>query len=131
MLAYDYPLLGAFWTIFIFFLWFAWLVLLFRVFVDLFRNKEMGGFSKAIWALFVIVAPFLGVFIYIIVHGRDMTQRDIDQAVANQAAFDDYVRTTAGSGGSTADEIAKLAELHSQGVLTDDEFAAKKAQLLA
>jgi hypothetical protein len=131
MLAYDYPLLGAFWTMLIFFIWIAWIMLLFRVFIDLFRNKEMGGFAKAIWAIFVIFVPFLGVLVYIIVHGHGMTQRDIEQATEQQAAFNDYVRTTAGTGTNSADEITKLADLHAKGVLTDEEFAAQKAKLLA
>ena len=76
MLAYDYPLLGFFWTIFIVFLWFAWLMLLFRVIADLFRTHDMGGLSKALWALFVIVVPYLGVFIYLIVRGRSMGERE-------------------------------------------------------
>jgi hypothetical protein len=106
-------------------------MLLFRVFIDLFRNKEMGGFAKAIWAIFVIFVPFLGVLVYIIVHGHGMTQRDIEQATEQQAAFNDYVRTTAGTGTNSADEITKLADLHAKGVLTDEEFAAQKAKLLA
>ena len=80
MLAYDYPLLGLFWTMMIFFLWFAWLWLLFRVFADIFRSKEMGGWGKALWSIFVILVPFLGVFIYVIVNGKAMTERDIASA---------------------------------------------------
>ena len=76
MLAYDYPILGLFWTMMIFFLWIAWLILLFRVFADIFRS-DMGGFAKALWSIFVILAPFLGVFIYVIANGRAMGERDI------------------------------------------------------
>ena len=131
MLAYDYPILGLFWSMLIFFLWIAWLILLFRVFADIFRNKEMGGFSKALWTIFVIFAPFLGVFVYLIVEGRHMAERDLANAQASEAAFQSYVRETAGTGTSSADELAKLAELRNSGVLSDAEFEAQKAKLLA
>jgi heme exporter protein D len=130
MLAYDYPLLGLFWTMMIFFLWIAWLFLLFRVFADIFRNKDMGGFAKALWSIFVILVPFLGVFMYVIVHGRSMSERDVSEAKQREAEFQAYVRETAGSAGS-AEEIAKLADLRDKGVITDEEFAAQKAKLLA
>ena len=129
MLAYDYPILGLFWTMMIFFLWIAWLILLFRVFVDIFRS-DMGGFAKALWSIFVIVAPFLGVFIYVIANGRQMGERDIAVAQQRESEMQAYIRETAGSGGN-ADELAKLAALRDQGVLTDEEFAAQKAKLLA
>jgi len=130
MLAYDYPLLGLFWTMMIFFLWIAWLILLFRVFVDIFRSKDMGGFAKALWSIFVILVPFLGVFLYVIVHGKAMSERDVADAKQREAEFQAYVRETAGSTGS-AEEIAKLADLREKGVITDEEFAAQKAKLLA
>jgi len=97
VLAYDYPLLGVFWTMLIFFLWVAWLVVLFRVFADIFRSHQMGGFAKALWSIFVLFVPFLGVFIYLIVHGKDMTQRDIAEASSREAAFQ-----PAFGGGSTS-----------------------------
>ena len=131
IVGYDYPVLGFFWSVLILFIWIAWIFLLFRVFVDVFRNHEMGGFVKALWIIFVIFVPFLGVLVYVIVHGNSMAKRDIQQAAQQQQAFDSYVRETAGSGSSTAEEIAKLAKLNEQGVLTDAEFAAQKAKLLA
>ena len=131
MLAYDYPILGVFWTMFIFFLWFAWLMLLFRVFADIFRSNDMGGWSKALWSIFVILVPFLGVFIYVIVRGHSMTQRDLETAAQNEQAFRSYVQDAAGSGASSADELAKLADLKAKGVLTDEEFAQQKAKLLS
>ena len=133
MLAYDYPLLGVFWTMLWFFLWFAWLMLLFRVFADIFRSKDMGGFAKAVWSIFVIFVPFLGVLIYVIARGHKMAERDIADAAQNEAAFRSYVQDAAGSGGGggTADELAKLADLKAKGVLTDDEFAQQKAKLLS
>lgn len=131
MLAYDYPLLGLFWTMFLVFLWVAWIMLLFRVFGDIFRNRDMGGFAKALWSIFVILAPFLGVFIYLIANGDSMARRDVAQAQAAEANFQSYVRDVAGSGGGTADELAKLADLKSSGVISDAEFAQQKAKLLA
>ena len=130
MFAYDYPILGLFWTMMIFFLWFAWIMLLFRVFADIFRADDMGGFAKALWSIFVIIVPFLGVFIYLIVNGRAMGERDIASAQRQDAEFQDYVRRTAGGTG-TADELAKLTGLRDSGVLSDEEFATQKAKLLA
>ncbi len=129
MLAYDYPLLGVFWSMLIFFLFFAWLVLLFRVFADIFRSQDMGGWAKALWSIFVILLPFLGVFLYIIVNGRAMGDRAAADAQQQQAALDTYVRQTAGTAGP-ADELQKLAALRDNGTLTDAEFAAQKAKLL-
>jgi hypothetical protein len=129
MLAYDYPILGLFWTMLIFFLWVAWLILLFRVFADIFRSHDMGGWAKALWSIFVILAPFLGVFIYLIANGRAMSERDLAAAQQRESEFQAYVRQTAGSGGA-ADELAKLAALRDSGALTDAEFAAQKAKLL-
>jgi hypothetical protein len=130
MLAYDYPLMGIFWTTFWFFLWIMWLMLLFRVFADVFRSRDMGGFAKALWLLFVIVVPFFGVFMYLIVRGRSMNERDIDAARAQEQAFQAYVRDTAG-GGSSADELTKLADLRDRGVITQAEFEQQKAKALA
>jgi hypothetical protein len=129
MLAYDYPLLGLFWTMLILFLWVAWIMLLFHVIVDVFRS-DMNGFAKALWAIFVIVVPWLGVLIYVIVNGDSMAARNVAAAQQQQAQLDDYIRSTA-SAGSAADEIAKLAGLRDQGLLTEQEFAQQKAKLLA
>ena len=130
MIAYDYPLLGVFWTMLMFFLWFAWLMLLFRIFGDIFRDSELSGWGKALWSIFVIILPLLGTLIYLIARGDGMARRDLKQAQESEAAFKDYVRTTAGTGGGTADELSKLADLHAKGVLTDEEFAAQKSKLL-
>jgi hypothetical protein len=131
LLAYDYPILGVFWTMLWFFLWIAWIVILFRVFADIFRSHDMGGWAKALWSIFVIVVPFLGVFVYLIVRGDRMAQRDMADAQARDTAFRSYVQETARSSGGTADELTKLAELKSQGVITDAEFEQQKAKLLA
>ena len=132
MLAYDYPLLGMFWTLLWFFLFVVWIMLLFRVFGDIFRSHDMGGWAKALWSLFIIILPFLGVFIYVIARGHGMFERDMSQAQAQQKAFDEYVRQTAGASGvSTADELAKLAALKDQGVITEAEYATLKAKAMA
>jgi hypothetical protein len=133
MLAYDYPLLGVFWTMLWFFLWIAWLLLLFRIFGDIFRSPDMGGWGKAGWCIFVIILPLLGTLIYLIVRGKSMYERDAKEMAAQKQAFDEYVRQAAGTGGgaSSADELTKLAALKDQGVLTEAEFAAQKAKLLA
>jgi hypothetical protein len=129
VLAYDYPILGVFWSMLMFFLFFAWIVLLFRVFADIFRS-DMGGFAKAIWSIFVIVAPLLGVLVYVIAHGDGMRSRDIADAQQSEAAFRSYVQQAAGTGG-VASELSQLSALRDSGALTDDEFNAQKAKLLA
>jgi hypothetical protein len=129
--AYDYPLLGVFWTMMIWFLWIAWIVVLFRVITDIFRSRDLGGGAKALWAIFVIVVPFLGVLVYLIARGHSMADRDVQQAQAQDAAFRSYVQDVAATDGGTADELAKLANLQAQGVITDAEFAAQKAKILA
>ena len=130
MLAYDYPLLGLFWTMLIFFIWIAWIMLVFRIFLDIFRSSDLGGWGKALWSIFVLVVPFLGVLVYLIARGHSMTERDVAEAKQNEQAFQDYIRNAAGSGGGTADELTKLADLHAKGVINDDEFARQKAKLL-
>ena len=129
MLAYDYPLLGVFWTFMFWFLWIAWILLLFRVIFDIFRSRDLGGVGKAFWALFVIVLPWLGVLVYLIARGGRMAERDILEATAREEAFQDYIRRTAGTT-STADELTKLSDLRAQGVITDTEFEQQKAKLL-
>jgi Short C-terminal domain/Phospholipase_D-nuclease N-terminal len=132
VLGYDYPLLGLFWTMMWWFLWIAWIVLLFKVIADIFRSRDMGGFAKALWAIFVIVVPWLGVLVYLIARGDAMSERDSEQARAQESAFRSYVQDAAGSGGGgTADELTKLAALKAQGVLSEAEFAQQKAKLLA
>ncbi|MFF0780202.1 SHOCT domain-containing protein [Streptomyces sp. NPDC003720] len=133
-LAYDYPLLSAFWTMLVFFLWIMWFVLLFRVIVDVFRDDGMSGWAKAGWTLFVIVVPFLGVLVYLIARGRGMGEREMNQARAQQAAFDSYVRETALGGAdrrSSADELAKLSEMRTRGDISDDEFRRAKELVLS
>ncbi len=129
MLAYNYPLLDILWTMIEFFLFFLWIWLLIVIFSDIFRSHDMGGLAKALWVIFVIILPFVGVLIYLIARGGSMHERAAAQAAQQQKAFDSYVREAAGSG-SSADELAKLADLKAKGVITDAEFEAQKAKLL-
>ena len=133
MLGYDYPLLGMFWTFLLVFLWVAWLIVFFRVIFDVFRSKDMGGFAKAIWVIVLIFLPFLGVLIYLIARGQKMGERDLAEAQAQEKAFQEYVRQTAGtaSAGGSADELTKLAALRDQGVITAAEFDQQKSKLLS
>ena len=130
--SYQYPILDFFLTMLYFFLFIIWIWLLIMVFMDIFRSHDMGGVAKALWVIFIIVLPFLGVFVYLIARGGKMHERQAQQAADQQKAFDQYVREAAGtSGADTASQLAKLADLKSQGVLTDAEFEAQKAKLLA
>jgi hypothetical protein len=129
VLAYDYPLLGALWTMFVFFLWIVWFFMLFRVISDVFRDHELGGWAKAGWLIFVILLPFLGVFVYVIARGDAMAQHDLEKAEAQRHAFDSYVRDVAVTGGA-ADELTKLADLRQRGVITEAEFGREKAKVL-
>jgi ABC-type multidrug transport system fused ATPase/permease subunit len=131
MIASSYPVLDAFLTMLYFFLFIIWIWLLIMVFVDIFRSHDMGGLAKALWVIFVIIVPFLGVFVYLIARGGKMHERAAQEAAQQQAAFDDYVRQTAGSSDDTASQLQKLADLKSQGVITDAEFEAQKSKLLA
>ena len=128
--AADYPFLDVLWTMLVFFIWIAWFIILFRVLIDIFRRHDIGGGTKVIWILFVILLPFLGVFVYIISQGHHMAERDMKQAQASQAQFDDYVKTVAGSGGPAA-EIEKANALLSSGAITQAEFDEIKRKALA
>jgi len=130
-LAYDYPLLGVFWSMFWFFIWIMWLIILFRIIVDIFRSHDMGGFAKALWLLFVVLLPFLGAFVYLIARGHKMAEHAMDDAKAQDAAMRAYVQQAAGSGASPADEIAKLAALRDSGSITVVEYESAKAKILA
>jgi hypothetical protein len=132
MLASSYPILDAFLTMLYFFLFIIWIWLLIMVFMDVFRSHDMGGLAKALWVIFIIVLPFLGVFVYLIARGGSMHERAAAQAAEQQKAFDQYVKQAAGTPGeSSADQLHKLADLKSQGVLTDAEFESQKAKILA
>ena len=130
MLAYTYPLLSIFWTMLLFFGFFVWIWLLIVVFGDIFRSHDMGGFAKALWVLFVILIPLIGVLIYLIAHGGKMHQRAERDVEEQQQDFDNYVKNVASTGGTSADQLAKLAQLRDQGVITDEEFQDQKAKAL-
>ena len=121
------PVLDLFFTILWITLLFMWFWLVISIFADIFRS-EMKGLAKAALAIFVIILPLLGVLIYLIVHGDDMRQRDIDRAAAIQQAQNDYIRSVAGG---AADELTKLSALKDQGVISDDVFQVQKAKLLS
>ena len=122
------PLLDIFWSIFVFFLMVAWIWAVIGIISDIFRSPDLGGVSKGIWVLFIIVIPWLGVLSYLIIRGKSMQERNM-QAVADagdrQRA---YIQSVAGT--STADELSKLAELKEKGVITEAEFEAQKTRLL-
>jgi Short C-terminal domain/Phospholipase_D-nuclease N-terminal len=125
----DYPFLEVLWTTFVFFGLFLWIWLLITVFADLFRRDDIGGGKKALWVVFVIVLPLLGVFIYLIAQGRRMAERSATEARASQAHFDEHVRSVAGGG--AASEIEKAKQLLDSGAISQAEFDAIKAKALA
>ncbi|MFB6614574.1 SHOCT domain-containing protein [Streptomyces sp. NPDC085524] len=129
-LAMDYPLLGAFWTLMMIFLWVLWFWLLFRVFADVFRDDDLSGWGKAGWTVFVVILPFLGVFVYLIARGRGMGERDMRRARSREEQFRSSVRESAGTAGH-ADELGRLAELRNRGDITAAEFEQAKAKVLA
>ena len=130
MLAYDYPLGGVFISMIWFFLFFIWIMLLFRVFADVFRSNDMGGFAKFLWILFVIITPFLGVFVYLIARGHKMAERDIQDMQAQDAAMKEYIRSATGSSASAADELERLAALKAAGTISEEEFQQMKAKIV-
>ena len=130
MLAADYPFLDVFWTMVVFFVWIIWIWLLISIIADVFRRRDTSGFTKVLWIVFVILVPFLGVFVYLIVNHDGMAERSMQRASAQRAQMDDYVRTVAGSGGA-ADEIERAKGLLDSGAITQEEFDAIKAKALA
>ena len=124
------PLWDVFVSVFWFMILFAWIMLLFRIFGDIFSDHELSGWGKALWALFLIVLPWLGALVYLIARGRSMNERAMARAQQNEQAFSQYVRQTAGAGTSTADELSKLADLRDRGTIFDEEFQHAKAKLL-
>lgn len=124
------PVLDLFWTILYITLLFMWFWLVISIIADIFRS-DMGGWAKAGWVVLIIFLPFLGVLIYLIANGDKMRQRSIDDAKAMDQAQRDYIKSVAGGSGGAADELSKLAQLRDQGVISDDEFQAQKAKLLA
>jgi hypothetical protein len=130
MLAYDYPLLGVFWTLLWFALFFIWIWLLIVIFTDIFRSHDMGGVAKTLWVLFVIFLPFLGILFYLIFRGKGMADRQAQSTARQEQEFRGYVQEVAG-GSTTSDQLTRLADLKERGVLTQEEFEAEKAKILA
>ena len=128
MLAADYPFLDILWTMFIFFLFIIWIWILITVFVDIFRRKDTTGFSKALWIIFVILLPYLGVLIYLIANHDGMADRNLAQMQQQRAATDDYIRSVSGG---AAGEIEKAKGLLDSGAITQAEFDSIKAKALA
>ena len=128
--SYSYPLLGAFWTILEIFLWVLWIWILIYVFIDIFRSRDLSGWGKALWFLFVLFIPLIGVLVYLIARGGKMQERAMQDARQQDKEFRAYVQDAAGSG-SSADQLAKLADLRDRGVISPEEFEREKAKVLA
>jgi hypothetical protein len=134
MLASQYPFLDVMWTLLVIFAWVIWFWLLITVFADLFRRHDASGWAKAGWFVFVIIAPFLGVLVYLIANGHGMSERGAQQAAAQQAATDQYIRSVAANGdggGGAAAEIAQAKALLDSGAITQAEFDGIKQKALA
>ena len=127
-IAADYPFMDVLWSMLIFFFWVIWIWIVITVLIDVFRRHDIGGFAKALWVIFVIILPWLGVLVYLIVEHDGMRERGMQQAQAQKEQFDQYVRDAAGG---SVDEIAKAKQLLDQGAITQDEFNALKAKALA
>jgi ABC-type multidrug transport system fused ATPase/permease subunit len=127
---YSYPLLGVFWTILEIFLWVIWFWILITVFIDIFRSHDLNGWGKALWFLFVLFIPLIGVLVYLIARGGKMHERAVQQAQQQDQQFRQYVQEAAGPP-NTADQLAKLADLRDRGVITPAEFEQQKAKALA
>jgi membrane protein implicated in regulation of membrane protease activity len=128
--SYSYPLLGAFWTILEIFLWVLWIWVLIYVFIDIFRSQDLSGWAKALWFVFVLFIPLIGVLVYLIARGDKMHERAVQQAQQQDADARAYIQQAAGSQNS-ADQLSKLADLRDRGVITADEFEREKAKVLA
>ena len=128
----SYPLLNVFWTMFEFFLWIIWIWILIWIFIDIFRSRDLSGWAKALWFLFVLFIPLIGVLVYLIVRGDSMHERAVSQARQQDAEIRSYVQQAAAdSPASSADQLAKLADLRDRGVISAEEFEREKAKVLA
>ena len=130
MVLADYTFLDVFWSMLVFFVWVAWFILLFHVIFDIFRRHDASGGKKVLWLVFVILVPFLGVFVYLIANSDDMARRSMERAQAQQGEMDEYVRSVAGSGGAAA-EIERAKGLLDSGAITQQEFDSIKTKALA
>ncbi|HKE51480.1 MAG TPA: SHOCT domain-containing protein [Actinomycetes bacterium] len=126
------PLFDLFWTMLLFFLFVAWIWLFFVIIGDVFRSRDLSGGAKALWTLFVVFVPWLGIFIYLLIRGSDISERKEQAAIAQDEKLREYAAMSMPAGESSpAAEIDRLASLRDSGVLTEDEFQARKAQLQA
>jgi hypothetical protein len=130
ILAADYPFLNILWSMIIFFAWVIWIWMVFTILADVFRRRDISGWGKAAWAVFLIVLPFLGALCYLIAQHDGMAERSAQAAQSQKAQFDDYVRSV-NPGGGAASEIDKAKSLLDSGAITPDEFATLKARALA
>ena len=128
--SYSYPLLGAFWTILEIFLWVLWIWILIYVFIDIFRSHDLSGWAKALWFLFVLFIPLIGVLVYLIARGDKMHERAVQQVQQQDREARQYIQDAAGPA-TPADQLTKLADLRERGVITADEFEREKAKILA
>ena len=129
MVAASYPFMDVLWSMVIFFLFVIWIWILITVFADIFRRRDIGGGMKAVWIIFVILLPYLGVFIYLIAEGHHMAERNAAQMNTARAQQDDYIKSVAGS--SPADQIAQAKSLLDSGAITQAEFDGLKTKALA
>ena len=128
--SYSYPVLGVFWTILMIFLWVIWFWILITIIVDIFRSHDLSGWAKALWFLFILFLPLVGVLVYLIVRGGKMHEHQVRQAQLQDEQLRSYVQQAASSQ-SSADQLAKLADLRDRGVITAEEFDREKAKILA
>ena len=128
--SYSYPILGVFWTILMVFLWVIWFWVLITVIIDIFRSHDLSGWAKALWFVFILFLPLIGVLVYLIARGGKMHERQVRQAQRQEEQVRSYVQEAAGSQ-SSADQLAKLADLRDRGVITAEEFDREKAKILA
>jgi hypothetical protein len=126
----SYPLLNVFWTIFIVFLWVIWIWILIWIFIDIFRSPDLSGWAKALWFLFVLLIPLIGVLVYLIARGGKMHEHAVQDERQQDQEARAYIREAAGAP-STADQLAQLADLHDRGNITDAEFEREKAKILS
>jgi hypothetical protein len=130
LFASSYPFLNILWDMLIFFAWVIFIWIAITVLIDVFRRNDISGWGKAAWTVFVVFLPWIGVLVYLIANHTGMAERRYNEAATAQAQLDDYVRTTAGSGGA-AGEIERAKALLDSGTITRDEFEAIKAKALA
>src|SRR5271157_1246994 len=128
--SYSYPILGAFWTILMIFLWVIWFWILITIIIDIFRSHDLSGWAKALWFVFILFFPLIGVLVYLIARGGKMHEHQVRQAQLQEEQLRSYVQQAAGSQ-SSADQLAKLADLRDRGVITAEEFDREKAKILA